>query len=183
VQLGVPPQDANTVHVELTCLTAGRFKLVGGTTICDARDAARGKRDGRWTSSMRVPINADRTVKVWTSERARWRVTAEYRSVIVVPWGVNARGQSYGVASQQGMPDLLAVTADNGRSGYMYAMNPSREPEPTSPAQAGAMQRENDRNPKPFLVYASDGVTLVGEIAQEPLQGRVIDSYGSSSRR
>jgi hypothetical protein len=41
----------------------------------------------------------------------RWRLTAAYAQVHTSPWAVNANGQTYGVANDNGTPDLPAVAA------------------------------------------------------------------------
>lgn len=50
------------------------------------------------------------------------------------PLGVNAKGETYGVESpENGTPDLIAVVATNGQSGYAYARDLNGGPMPTSP--------------------------------------------------
>lgn len=127
IQLGNPPKNATVIQVELTCLSPGRFTMIGSVTTCDAHDVARG--------------------------------------VSFVPCGVNARGQTYGTVSSLGYPDLEEATAGNGRQGYIVSTPPGSEAAPTSPAHAGAMQRERDR---PVPVYESDGVTVIGELHRFP---------------
>lgn len=58
-------------------------------------------------------------------------------------------------------PDLIAVTASNGVSGYAYAKDLYGGPTPTSPEDA-AKNFSTLRPPREIPVYLSDGQTKVG---------------------
>lgn len=89
---------------------------------------------------------------------ARWRLTATYSSVTTTAWGVNASGQTYGVANNNGTPDLIAAQATDGRTGYVYA-NQLQGAQQTSPSQAAA----NNRPARAVTVYEADGKTSIGQ--------------------
>jgi hypothetical protein len=76
------------------------------------------------------------------------------------PWKVNAHGQTYGIETETGTPDLVAVIATDGRHGYAYATQ-LEGPRPTSPADALRQERE-DPNGYDVPVYESDGTTRIG---------------------
>ena len=80
-------------------------------------------------------------------------------------WGVNAKGETFGVETVNGSPDLLAVIATNGKTGYAYVagMNSAWGPQPTSPEHALQMQEERAGQTVSVPVYESDGETVIGE--------------------
>src|SRR5690606_14115463 len=84
------------------------------------------------------------SVEIRATDGARWRVTTSYVSTEVTEWGVNAKGETFGVHNENGEPDLIRVIATNGQIGYAYVaeMNAADGPEPTSPEHALKMQEE-----------------------------------------
>jgi hypothetical protein len=73
---------------------------------------------------------------------------------------VNADGLTYGVPNDQGTPDLVAVFATNGKTGYVYAKD-LNEPSPANPSQA--LQWQNSPLVTIHLpVYEPDGKTQIG---------------------
>jgi len=90
-----------------------------------------------------------------TAAVQRWRMVANYAKVTISAWGTNAEGLTYGVVNAHGTPDLVAVTATNGRSGYVYAKDLA-EPTPANPSQA--LQPQHSRAIIIHLpVYQADG--------------------------
>lgn len=160
VHLGNRPAAASAVDIRLTCLTAGSFRTPDGAGIsCDSSHVGTPSATGSWT----VPISAvtASVITISTSDGARWHLSATYSSVTTTVWGVNARGQTYGVQNQHGVPDLIAAIATNGRSGYVHSAELQRaEGTPTTPAQAIA---GNNLRPSTITVYESDGHTPVGK--------------------
>jgi hypothetical protein len=158
VQLGTQPAGTNAINISFTCLTAGDFTFADGSRVdCATADLA-GMRAHQATYAMPIAPGQDSTA-ITTSPGARWRLTAAYSSVTATAWGANASGQTYGTANQHGTPDLVAVVATNGRTGYVYATQLT-SPAPTSPSQAVA---ENNSPPKTLIVYDSDGKTPIGK--------------------
>ncbi|MFE4542246.1 hypothetical protein [Arthrobacter sp. NPDC056727] len=87
-------------------------------------------------------------------------------------WGINAKGETYGVeSSEKGTPDLIAVIASNGVSGYVYAKELAG-PAPTNLVDA-AKNFSSPRPPREIPVYLSDGQTKVGTFQASGFGGRV----------
>jgi len=153
VQLGAQPAGTKALEMDFTCLTAGSFTFADGSSVeCD------GGSDQPSTYAMPIAPGTDSTT-ITATPGARWRLTATYSTVAVSAWGVNASGQTYGAANQNGIPDLVAVQATNGRSGYVYAYQ-LYPPGPKTIKQALA---QNNAPPTQMTVYESDGKTAIGE--------------------
>jgi hypothetical protein len=153
VQLGAQPAGAKALEMDFTCLTAGSFTFADGSAVeCD------GGSDQPSTYAMPIAPGTDATT-ITATPGARWRLTATYSTVAVSAWGLNASGQTYGAANQNGIPDLVAVQATNGRTGYVYAYR-LYPPGPKPIKQALA---QNNAPPTKLTVYESDGKTAIGE--------------------
>jgi hypothetical protein len=159
VDLGAPPAGATHIELQLWCLTPGTFTFPdGATTICSAGDVGTA---GAW-SGYSIPVQAGvDSVTITAVDDARWRLEATYAERTTTPLGVNANGDTYGVDSPNGHPDLIAVTATNGRDGYAYATDLDG-PMPANPEEA-ATWNETHGDPRPVPVYESDGETVIGE--------------------
>ena len=97
-----------------------------------------------------------------TQPESHWKLTAKYVKQERTEWGINAKGETYGVESpEKGTPELVAVTASNGVSGYAYAKDLYDGPQPTSPDDA-AKNFSTPRPPREIPVFLSDGQTKVG---------------------
>jgi hypothetical protein len=156
VQFGTQPVGTNAIAISFRCLTAGDFTFADGSSLrCATADLAGGQAN---TITVRIAAGQDSTT-ITATPGARWRLTATYSTVTTTAWGVNASSQTYGIANQHGTPDLVAVVATNGRTGYVYASQLT-SPSPTSPGQAVA---ENNSPPKTLAVYDSDGKTPIGK--------------------
>jgi hypothetical protein len=163
VELGTPPVGTTDVDLRLTCLTAGTFTTAGGTSLqCDESDVGTAGDTMSWELHVTAGFHS---TTIHATAGARWRLIGTYSSVSASAWGVNAHGQTYGVANASGTPSLVAVIATNGRSGYVYAdqlaraQNQGGQPAPTSPEQAIA---GNGHRGFTLSVYASDGETVIG---------------------
>lgn len=160
VDLGDPPAGTTAIDIKLTCLTAGTFVTADGASLqCTAADPGKG------TMSWQIPVRAgQRTTVIRAGTDEQWRLVATYSHVTTSAWAVNADGLSYGVANDKGTPDLLAVIATNGKTGYVYSRD-LRAPAPTG-LQTGASTSQ----PIVLPVYTSDGHTLIGQfISNEQL--------------
>ena len=158
IDLGTRPEDATHVRVELRCLTEGTFWFADGASMtCTAADAA----NPATLSQYDLPLGAAQTTTSITtsSSAARWTATAWYITSEPTPWATNANGQTYGVMNADGEPDLIAVVATNGRTGYVYAEELSG-PLPSSPEEAATWTPPPARS---IDVVESDGVTVIGE--------------------
>lgn len=103
-----------------------------------------------------VQVGQHATV-IRAGDAQRWRLTATYAQVSTSAWGVNANGQTYGVANDNGTPDLIAAIATNGKTGYVYARD-LEQPAPTT-LQSGTPPGQTRTIP----VYTSDGHTEIGQ--------------------
>jgi hypothetical protein len=176
LELGTAPEGATGIRIDLTCLTPGRLGLGGGAGVtCAAADI--GTRSA-W-SGYTIPFTpGHNSVTITTEPESRWQLTAKYVKQERTEWGINAKGETYGVESpEKGSPDLIAVIATTGGSGYVYARELYGGPMPTSPEDA----TKNYPNPilREIPVYLSDGETQIGVF--ESGGGGGIPSYPSQS--
>jgi hypothetical protein len=156
VELGARPTGATSIYMAFTCLTAGDFTFADGASVdCDSADV--GRRSAQVTYTMKIASGRDST-RIDATAGARWRLLATYVSVTTTAWGVNASGETYGVANQHGTPDLVAVIATNHRTGYVYA-HQLYSPPPKTISQALA---HNHAAPETLTVYKPDGKTPIG---------------------
>jgi hypothetical protein len=88
---------------------------------------------------------------VTTNPETTWTVTVQFVNSVTTPWGVNAKGETYGVSNENGTPDLSPALASNCEFGYIYFTD--------------VMPPGGDENKEPHSipVYKSDGETVVGE--------------------
>lgn len=157
VELGAAPQGATSIEMELTCLTAGHFEWPDGASLeCSAADAVH-----RTTAGYTLQLSpGQRAVTIKTDAGNRWQLTVRYVKQQRTDWGINAKGQTYGVEIPgKGSPDLIAVQATNGKNGYVYGKD-LQGPQPTSPDDAA--KNFTSRPPRDIPVYLSDGETQIG---------------------
>lgn len=170
IDLGPRPDEATGASIQISCQTPGILSLDDGAQIeC---------RDGE-TSSYILPRTAidDSLITVTAPSDVRWTVVATFIEATSTEWGVNNNGQSYGVENSRGAPDLVAVTATNGLTGYVLR-DDLEEADGTaaarnfkSPADALAWQDENAGVVHRIPVYEPDGSTVIGEfLIQYPPQ-------------
>ncbi|WP_432981946.1 hypothetical protein [Dactylosporangium sp. CA-233914] len=151
VELGAAPKGTTDVMLKLTCLTAGTFTFEDGASlVCSAADATA----GNVTTYKLALAPGQHSTSITTASGARWTLSATYAHVAVSEWGKNADGLTYGVVNERGTPDLIAVTATNGRSGYAY----NRDLNPTGPTTLQTGTEPSRTVP----VYTSDGHTRIG---------------------
>lgn len=161
VDLGAPPDGATSIEVTLTCLTAGTFTFADGAyATCSARDA--GTRSGVTTYTLQLSPGEHSTTITTSEPDQRWTLTATYSQHVPTDWATNANGDTYGTINDRGEPDLVAVVATNGESGYVYR-DELEGPMPTTPEQALQWQAEDAGQTHAVAVYESDGTTQVGE--------------------
>lgn len=161
IELGNPPAGATVIDIKLTCLTAGTFVTADGASmVCTGADS------GSETMGWQVPVQGGQhTTVIHAGAGERWRVVATYSAVTTTAWGTNADGLTYGVANDSGTPDLLAVIATNGKTGYVYSRD-LQVPEPTG-LQTGA----STSKPIQLPVYTSDGHTVIGQFITNEAPG------------
>ncbi|MFF2317948.1 peptidase M56 family protein [Arthrobacter sp. NPDC058097] len=171
VELGEPPQGTTGIAMELTCLTAGRFEWPdGAASTCSDVDAA--SPTAGWSGYTISLAPGQHSVTIRTEPESRWKLTARYVKQERTEWGINAKGETYGVeSSEKGTPDLIAVIASNGVSGYVYAEELSAGPAPTNPEDAA--KNFSIPTPRELPVYLSDGQTKVGTFQASGFGGGV----------
>jgi hypothetical protein len=153
VQLGRQPTGTKALEMDFTCLSAGSFTFADGSSS----ECSSGSNQ-QSIYAMAIAPGQDSTT-ITATAGARWRLTATYSTVAVSAWGVNASGQTYGAANQNGIPDLIAAQATNGRTGYVYAY----QLYPPGPKTIKEAVAENNAPPTRMTVYESDGKTAIGE--------------------
>lgn len=167
VQLGPAPEGATGIGLQLNCLTPGRFEFEdGANSICKPEDVGT-RRD--WTGYT-LPLTAGKeSITITTSPEASWKLTAQYVDTRITDWAVNSDGHTYGAQNEKGSPDMVAVIATNGTSGYVYRTE-LEEADGTaasktfkSPEEALAWQAARQGKRFAVPVYDSTGKTVVGE--------------------
>ena len=167
IDLGARPEGVTNVAMELRCLTAGAFYLPDGAGMT-CLDSDAGSRTGIATYSL--PLSpGQHTISIEADPGALWQLTATYVNQKNTAWGVNADGNTYGVQNENGIPDLIAVAATNGREdGYVKradleaADGTAAAKRFTSPEDALRWQEENEGKPVSIPVYEEDGKTAMG---------------------
>ena len=160
VGLGEPPAGATAIEMTLTALTPGWFEFPDGASASFTEINT----DARFNSSgYTIPLEpGQNSITIKTDPGNRWQLSANYVKQERTDLGVNAKGETYGVESPENrVPDLIAVMATNGSSGYAYAKEVYGGPMPTSPEDAV----KNFNTPRPareIPVFLSDGETQVG---------------------
>ena len=159
MDLGTAPEGTTGIELTLTCLTPGYFQFDDGArATCTATDVGMKSAETKYT--VRIAAG-QHTVTISTDRDTEWQLTARYVKQESTDWGVNDKGETYGVENREkGTPDLVAVIATNGASGYVYATQLSG-PQPTTPEDA-ARNFSSPRPSREIPVYLSDGETLVG---------------------
>lgn len=164
VDLGSRPNGATAARVSVACLTAGRIEYPDGASVACDRAAPEGEiadpTSGNYALLDLAPGQTSLTFHA--AEDVRWKVVATYVRTETSEWGVNAKGETFGVQRDGKSPDLIAVYTTDGKEGYAYVKDLDG-PTPTSPADALAPQEANEGTTRSVPVYESDGETLIGE--------------------
>ena len=178
VELGDRPAGATDIELSLTALTPGSFEFPGGAG-CSYNDTDLETRLNWCRHTIALEPGQD-SVTIKTEPGNKWKLTANYVKQERTKLGVNAKGETYGVESpENGVPDLIAVMATNGATGYAYSKDLYGGPMPTSPEDA-AQNFNTPRPPREIPVFLSDGETEVG-IFLATGSGRGIPGNPSSS--
>jgi hypothetical protein len=167
VQLGPPPEGTTGIEMQLNCLTPGRFEFGDGAgSICGPDDIGT-PRD--WTGYT-IPLTpGEESTTITTSPDASWKITAQYVNTETTQWATNADGDTYGALNENGSPDMVAVIATNGTSGYVYrteledANGTAAIKTFKSPAEALAWQEARLGKDFSIPVYDVTGKKVVGE--------------------
>lgn len=182
VELGEAPAGATDIEMKLTALTPGWFEFADGAS-CGFTDTDIKTKEGFASCGYTLPLEpGQKSIVIETEPESRWQLTAKYVKQERTELGVNAKGETYGMESpENGVPDLIAVMATNGSTGYAYAKDLYGGPMPTSPEDA-VKNFNTPRPPREIPVFLSDGEAKVGVFLASG-SGGGIPSYPSPSRR
>jgi hypothetical protein len=167
VDLGPAPASATNISLSLTCLSVGKFAFPDGSYMtCSPFDISGAPGSSRQSTEV-VPLRpGQHTVTIDTSADASWTLQAVYVNRVTTSWGTNASGQTYGAPNQNGTPDLVAVTIDQGTiQGYVKDSDlncASGTYVVHSPAEALAWDAASKNRNISIPVYESDGRTVIG---------------------
>jgi hypothetical protein len=122
-----------------------------------------------WTGYT-IPLTpGEEGITITTSPEASWKLSARYVKTEITDWAVNPEGDTYGALNENGSPDMVAVMATNGTSGYVYRTE-LEDADGTaaiktfkSPAEALAWQEARLGKDFAIPVYDVTGKTVVGE--------------------
>ena len=169
IELGPNPSGANTVIIDVTCVSptgAIAVDTTSGFSVDASGTPHIEKTTGGWNCATRTTTvhikdgylaPGGTSITVTADPGTTWTAVARYGSATTRPFEVNAHGQTYGEPNGvYGMPDLQGAQATNGKVGYVYT--------------------------KPFNsfmgcgylpVYDSDGTTVIGQfsIGIDPVTG------------
>lgn len=173
ISLGSKPKGATQVHLSLTAFDAGSYGLGrGGSSLTvSPTDLPAASKAGtnRTTAYLELfqldPSGTSFTITTSTPT-LRWTATLTWVSAHTTAWATNASGKTYGVQNEKGTPDLIAVTATNGKEGYVYSKDlaeidgTTASKSFTSPQQALDWQKTHQGGDIP--VFKSDGTTKIG---------------------
>lgn len=117
-----------------------------------------------------IPLaTGQHTITITADSAVRWTKSVTYVIQTITNWAINEQGESYGVQNANGTPDLVAVIATNGKTGYAHSADLA-DADGTqaatafkNPEEALAWQRAHKGMSFSVPVYESDGTTLLGE--------------------
>lgn len=152
IDLGPVPEGADRVILDVTCDEGGSMEVptnpaagtLRGAVTWNCTDPIRENKTVKIEDGL-LPTGGDTTITITADAGTPWTVVARYGSSTTTPWGVNARGETYGVPNANGVPDLVSAQATNGEIGY------TRESEQFAFEGEGYLP-----------VYESDGETQIG---------------------
>ena len=153
IEIGPVPEGADRVILDITCSEGGKIEVPtrlragsrGGAVFWDCSDPIR-ENPTTHISDGRLPDAGATSITVTADPGTPWSVVARYGSSETSEWGINARGETYGVPNDEGTPDLTSAQATNGKIGYI------RETEMMAFEGEGYLD-----------VYESDGETVIGK--------------------
>ena len=171
VELGSRPDGATGANVSVVCLTAGRIVYPDGASlVCDEPASESEIADPRSANYGVIDLDPGQTSLEFRAKAdVGWKVVASYVRTETSEWGVNAKGETFGVQRNGKSPDLIAVYTTDGKQGYAYVKDlDGRWRVPTSPADALAQQEADEGLSPSVPVYESDGETIIGEYTIGP---------------
>ena len=177
IVLGSAPTGATHVRVSVSCMTAGETRWgidPGGNnpgSSCRTDDLA-GASAAYFDFSLE---SSPAALYIDAAAGVQSIVTYQYVNYVQTVWGVNARGETFGVEKEgTDGPDLTAVTGENSlgetvegyaRRSELMGFGPDWPEMPSTPEEALAWQEERAmRYPTGWdvVIYESDGITPIG---------------------
>ena len=166
VDLGTPPPGTTGISWTLTCVSAGTFTFTGtgGATVsCSA---------GTTSSDVQALRPGQTSITVETSPTASWKLDAGYVKTVATPFGVNAKGETYGVPKDlNGTPDLQEAPLSAGvPGGYLTTkqLECASGGDVSNPTQAIAWDKFRQQHNTVIPVYTSNGTTVIGAYVVGP---------------
>lgn len=173
-EIPLTPRPTGSTHARVTITAASAGSINWGT------DPSGNNPSASWSANDLVgpvsrtwydfPLDSSADMLYMNPTGLTGTVTVQFVTHVPTLLGVNASGQTFGVTgSTQGEPDLIAVGATNGASGYVYrteledADGTAAGREFRSPDDALEWQRKNEGVTRVIPVYESDGKTRIGE--------------------
>lgn len=171
VDLGAAPDRATAVATQLTCHSAGRIEWPDGSSLtCEPADVDQDF--GPALSSLDL-VSGQSEFVMSAKPGVRWTLVTYFVRTETTPWGVNAKGETFGVENENGEPDLIRVVATNGRQGYLYAdeLDSATGGDVSNPKEAKEWMEGWPHEPATLTVYESDGETVVGQFETGEMTG------------
>jgi len=166
VALGSPPAGTTGISWALTCLSAGSFTFTGpggAIVTCGA---------GSHSSDVQPLRPGQTSITVATGPSVSWKLRAEYVKTVATPFGVNAKGETYGVPEDlNGTPDLQEAPLSAGvPGGYLTTrqLDCASGGDVANPTQAIAWDKFSEHTNTVIPVYKSDGTTVIGSYVVGP---------------
>ena len=166
VALGSPPKGTTGVSWALTCLSAGTFTFTGpggASVACSA---------GSHSSDVQPLRPGQTSITVATAPTVSRKLRAEYVKTVATPFGVNAKGETYGVSEDlNGTPDLQEAPLSAGiPGGYLTTkqLTCASGGDVSNPTQAIAWDKFSQHTNTVIPVYKSDGTTVIGSYVVGP---------------
>jgi hypothetical protein len=166
VALGSPPKGTSGISWALTCLSAGSFTFTGpggASVTCSA---------GSHSSDVQPLRPGQTSITVATGPSISWKLRAEYVKTVATPFGVNAKGETYGVPEDlNGTPDLQEAPLSAGvPGGYLTTkqLDCASGGDVSNPTQAVAWNTFRQHTNTVIPVYKSDGTTVIGSYVVGP---------------
>ncbi|MHA7144980.1 hypothetical protein ACX80U_09720 [Arthrobacter sp. TmT3-37] len=165
IELGAAPDSANSIMVELICLSGGTIYLQqGASTSCP--DIGTGL---TYRTTLTLRPEQDTLELRSSNPDVSYQAHITYASRTPTDWAVNENGDTYGATNARGEPDLVSVVTTTGKLGYVYAdelkeaSGRTAAAQFSSPAEALAWQEAREGTVALIPMYESDGETVVGE--------------------
>ncbi|MGD8167174.1 hypothetical protein ACEXOS_008110 [Herbiconiux sp. P16] len=171
LDLGAPPEGANSITFSVICTSEGSWSLEGyGGATCLADELGQSR-----SGSVPLTLSQQSLVLFELEPGTEVTVTAAYSKEVMTDLGVNAAGETYGSATggldgvyamnENPGPDLIAAHATNCKSGYIRweEENAASGGNISSLEEAEEWMKAEVFEDHYVPVYEADGTTIIGE--------------------